>query len=234
MSVEVKHLETTTGEPKKRRWPKIFGWVTSGLLILYFGLGWLFNVAFWSSGYNLSQSLAVEAAITNAIAPALAYQKNPYVGPIFEWPPGDDGLCQATIDERTVTWAMRRLGKISGKCHLALARRANEACSYWWLGRDCIAISVPAEIFLDHLIRQRLLEAVRNPCGFIPDVKDISPPGRQYDHPPVLRKILECESQKDQQPFDTYVIVEEDAGERVEYFASDRSFFAKYFNIGYF
>lgn len=234
MKVKVKHLETTTGAPKKRRWPKIVGWVVGGLSFVYFGLGWLVNVAFWSSGYHLSQSMAVAAAVTNAIAPALAYKNNPHVEPSFQWPPRGDGLCEAIINGQSVTWDKRRLGKISGKCRLASARRANEVCSYWWVGRDCIAISVPAEIFSNGLIRQRLSEAVRNPCGFIPDVEDMSPPGKQFNYPSVLRKILGCETRSGQQQFDTFVIIEEDGGERVEYFASNRSFFAKYFNINFF
>ena len=224
-------LGTTIGRQKIRRWLKILAWITVGLFIVYLGLGLLVVTAFRSSHYNLSHSMTIAAAVTNAIAPAFAYQYDPYVGPIFDWPPRYDGLCEAIINRQSIIWKKRRLSEISGRCYLAHSRGGNELCTYWWLGRECLVFSVPSEILSDSVTRQRLLEAVRNPCSFLPDVKDISPPGKQYLHPPLLRRSLGCNEQPSGQRFDTYLILEEDAGERVEYFPSDRTFLAKYLNF---
>lgn len=87
MGVKLEHLGTTIGRQKVRRWLKIIAWIFVGLFIVYLGLGFLVVTAFRSSHYNLSHSMTIAAAVTNAIAPAFAYQYDPYVGPIFDWPP---------------------------------------------------------------------------------------------------------------------------------------------------
>ncbi len=61
--------------------------------------------------------------------------------------------------------------KFYGECSIVFPRWIKKFCSFWWLGRRCLAIGISEDFYATDRVRERLQRGIRNPCAYGPQLR---------------------------------------------------------------
>lgn len=101
--------------------------------------------------------------------------------------PRDPPYCDAALSEIALPAACNFLGgDLGGKMR---------NCNFWWLGRQCYVVYMPAEIYAQDRLREVIVGALENPCAvmFDPASGGAAGPQAVTDYELRARRAFGCE-----------------------------------------